>query len=243
MELVNEFRVPVPVPTAWGLLTDLERIAPCMPGAELLSVIDGEYHGAVRVKVGPITARYQGKAVFQVLDEAARTAVVRAEGRETRGQGNARATVTVRLTPDGDQATAVHVVTDLTISGKAAQFGRGVLAEVSSRLITQFVRNLEADVLSAGPDAAGSSAPAATPAAPAQPVAAAAASAPPAPAEPPMPTEPAATAEAPATPVSARAAEQPVNLLGVVAGPLAKRAAPVLVALIILVYVIIRLTI
>ncbi|MBL7513652.1 SRPBCC family protein, partial [Frankia nepalensis] len=159
MELVNEFRVGLPVETAWALLTDLERIAPCMPGAQLLSVEGEEYHGAVKVKVGPITAQYKGKATFQEVDENTHRAVIKADGRESRGQGNASALVTAQLTPDGD-GTAVRLATDLTISGKAAQFGRGVLADVSGKLVAQFVRNLEADVAAAA--AAASAGPAAT---------------------------------------------------------------------------------
>jgi uncharacterized protein len=146
MELVNEFRVPVPVELAWDVLTDVERIAPCLPGAQLLGVEGDEYRGAVKVKVGPITAAYRGTVVFVKKDQAARRAVMKAVGRETRGQGNAAAMVTAELKEDGD-STAVVVSTDLTISGKAAQFGRGVLADVAAKLLQQFAANLEADVL------------------------------------------------------------------------------------------------
>jgi carbon monoxide dehydrogenase subunit G len=149
VELVNDFRVPLPVARAWELLTDPERIAPCMPGAQLLSVDGEDFHGAVKVKVGPIVAQYKGKATFQEKDATAHRAVIKADGKESRGQGNASALVTMSLTPDGE-GTAVHLTTDLTISGKAAQFGRGVLADVSSKLVTQFVRNLEADILASG---------------------------------------------------------------------------------------------
>jgi carbon monoxide dehydrogenase subunit G len=131
---------------AWALLTDVERIAPCLPGAQLEEIDGDEYRGVVKVKVGPITAQYKGKATFIEQDDVSRRAVLRAEGRDTRGQGNASATVTATLTPDGD-GTAVKVVTDLTITGKVAQFGRGVLADVSAKLIGQFVENLERDVL------------------------------------------------------------------------------------------------
>lgn len=147
MELTNEFTVSVPVDEAWTVLTDLERIAPCMPGAELQEVDGDEYKGVVRVKVGPITAQYKGVASFAERDEAKHRAVVQATGRDTRGQGNASATVTATLEPRG---TATHVVvhTDLTITGKVAQFGRGMLADVSGKLLRQFVEALEADVLS-----------------------------------------------------------------------------------------------
>jgi uncharacterized protein len=147
MELTNEFRVAVPPERAWSVLTDVERIAPCMPGAELQEVDGEEYRGVVKVKVGPITAPYKGKATFVERDEAARRAVLLAEGRETRGQGNATATIAATLAPDGD-GTLVSIVTDLAVTGRVAQFGRGVLADVSAKLLDQFVACLESDVLS-----------------------------------------------------------------------------------------------
>ena len=156
MELSNEFAVGIGIEEAWALLTDVERIAPCMPGAELQEVDGDEYRGVVKVKVGPITAQYKGKATFVERDEAAHRAVLRAEGRDVRGQGNANATITATLVPEGE-GTKVKVVTDLTITGRAAQFGRGVLADVSTRLLGQFVSCLETKVL-AGVGAAGAEA-------------------------------------------------------------------------------------
>ncbi len=150
MQLENSFTVPVPVDEAWRVLLDIERIAPCMPGAELQEVNGDEYSGVVKVKVGPITAQYKGKAAFQEKDEAGRRLVLRAEGRDTRGAGNANATITATLTPDGD-GTKVDVVTDLTVTGKVAQFGRGVLADVSAKLLSQFVLCLEDTVLGSAP--------------------------------------------------------------------------------------------
>jgi uncharacterized protein len=146
MELTNQFSVQVPVEEAWAVLTDLERVAPCMPGFELREVEGDEYRGVVRVKVGPIVAQYRGVASFRERDEARRRAVVHAEGRETRGQGTAAATVTATLAAEAG-GTRVTLHTDLRISGKVAQLGRGVLAEVSSKLLRQFVEALEADVL------------------------------------------------------------------------------------------------
>ena len=164
MELTNEFVVPVAVDDAWKLLTDVERIAPCMPGAELQEIEGAEYRGVVKVKVGPITAQYKGKATFVEKDDAGHKAVLRAEGRDTRGQGNANATITATLESEGD-GTRVKVVTDLSITGRAAQFGRGVMADVSAKLLGQFVDCLEKNVLGAGaaPEAAqaGEAAPAA----------------------------------------------------------------------------------
>jgi uncharacterized protein len=157
VNIQEEFRVDVPVEEAWRVLLDVERIAPCMPGAQLKEVEGEEFRGVVKVKVGPITAQYKGAARLTEVDDANHRAVIRAEGRDTRGQGNASATVTAALEPDGD-GTRVRIDSDVTITGKVAQFGRGVIADVSSKLLDQFVANLERDVLS-GSDA--------TPAAPA----------------------------------------------------------------------------
>jgi carbon monoxide dehydrogenase subunit G len=148
MNIQDEFRVDVPVEEAWGVLLDVERIAPCMPGAQLQEIDGDEFRGIVKVKVGPITAQYKGAARLTEVDDANHRAVIRAEGRDTRGQGNASATVTATLTPDG-VGTRVHIESDVTITGKVSQFGRGVIADVSSKLLAQFVACLERDVLAA----------------------------------------------------------------------------------------------
>jgi carbon monoxide dehydrogenase subunit G len=150
MELKNEFRVSVPIDVAWAVLTDLERIAPCMPGAELQEVEGDEYRGIVKVKVGPITAQYKGTARFIERDDTEHRAVLRAEGRDTRGQGNASATVIATATPDGD-GTVVSIDTDLSITGKVAQFGRSIMGDVSTKMLGEFADRLEADVLSGAP--------------------------------------------------------------------------------------------
>ena len=155
MELVHEFSVPVPVEQAWQVLTDVARIAPCLPGAELTGSDGDSYQGHVKVKVGPITAQYRGAASFTEKDETKHRVVLKAAGRDTRGQGTASATVTVVMVPDGG-TTAVSIVTDPSITGRVAQFGRGVMGDVSARLLGEFVRNLEADVLRVGPDSAAS---------------------------------------------------------------------------------------
>jgi uncharacterized protein len=152
MELTNDFTVDVSIDEAWEVLTDLERIAPCMPGAELREVEGEDYHGVVKVKVGPITAEYKGKVTFVERDDGARRAVLRAQGREVRGQGHANAMITATLEP-ADASTRVSVVTDLTITGRVAQLGRGVLADVSNKLMSEFVESLESTLRPAGPSA------------------------------------------------------------------------------------------
>lgn len=141
MELHHEFTVPVPVDDAWRALLDIERVAPCMPGASVEDYDGKTVTGSVKVKVGPITVTYKGTAVFEEQDESAHRMVLIASGRETRGQGTARATVTGTLTGQNG-GTAVSVRTDLAVTGRPAQFGRGVMAEVGDRLVGQFARCL-----------------------------------------------------------------------------------------------------
>lgn len=232
MELTNEFSVSVPVDEAWAVLTDLERIAPCMPGAQLQEVEGDEFRGIVKVKVGPITAQYKGAASFVERDDANHRAVIRAEGRDTRGQGNASATITATLVPEGS-GTHVSVLTDLTVTGKVAQFGRGVMADVSAKLMNQFVQALEADVLSGSPAAAdvphiGTAAD--SPGAAAPPAAAEAArgsGGDTTPVETAAPS-PGAAGPAPTGPrkIESKPAE-PVDLLGTAGSPVVKRVGPV----------------
>lgn len=233
MELSNEFTVDIPVDRAWEVLTDVPTIAPCLPGAQLQEVEGEEYRGIVKVKVGPITAQYKGKATFVESDPDARRVVLRAEGRETRGQGNASAVITADLIPDGDR-TRVTVSTDLTVTGKVAQFGRGVMADVSAKLMDQFAENLRTTVLSDTPADTVSGAAAATgngssgghgngSAAPAAPT-----------------TQAAPTAAAPAE--DDRPAirtfdlpePEPVDLLDAAGTPVLKRALPAVVAAVVL---------
>ncbi|GAA4454181.1 SRPBCC family protein [Phytohabitans houttuyneae] len=150
MKLDHSFTVPVPVEEAWSVLLDVPRVAPCMPGATLKDFDGEQFDGTVKVKVGPIVLTYTGKGRFVERDEAARRVVVEATGRDTRAAGTAAATVTATLLPDGD-GTRVEVSTDLTVTGKPAQFGRGMLADVGGRLIGQFADCL-AGKLSEVPD-------------------------------------------------------------------------------------------
>lgn len=142
MELNHEFTVNVPVADAWIILTDLARIAPCLPGAELTDVEGDIYRGHVKVKVGPILAQFKGQASFLSRDDDAFTATLKAEGRDATGKGNASALITAQLTSLNPTSTKCGVKTDLTISGKVAQFGRGALADVSDKLMAQFSDNL-----------------------------------------------------------------------------------------------------
>jgi carbon monoxide dehydrogenase subunit G len=142
VDFTSEFRVSLPVDSAWELLGDVERIAPCMPGAQLTGVDGDEYRGTVKLKVGPMTMQYLGTATIEERDVEHRTMSLRARGRESRGQGNADATVTASLLPDGG-GTLVTVATQLRVTGKVAQFGKGVIEDISRKLMDQFAACLE----------------------------------------------------------------------------------------------------
>jgi uncharacterized protein len=145
VKISNDFLVDVPIERAWDLLTDLERVAPCMPGASL-DGHDGErYDGTIAVKVGPIVARYAGVAWFLNRDVGSYQATLRAEGSDSSSQGMARATIKARLEAH-DGGTRVVVDTDLDIAGRVAQFGRGAIADVSARLLRQFAENIASEV-------------------------------------------------------------------------------------------------
>jgi carbon monoxide dehydrogenase subunit G len=152
MKIDNEFTVGVPIDRAWEVLTDLEGIAPCLPGARLTGVDGAVYTGKVKIKVGPVVSEYAGTAQFAAKDDAAYTAVIDAKGRDSRGAGNASAAIHAALRPDGDR-TVVSVSTDLNVTGKIAQFGSGMIKEVSAKLLGQFAANLEEKLLA--PEGAG----------------------------------------------------------------------------------------
>jgi hypothetical protein len=141
MDLHDEFGVTLPVAEAWAVLTDVEKIAPCLPGIWLREVEGDEYQGVVKVKVGPVTASYEGVARFLLLDADAHKAVLKAEGREIRGQAKGTALVTATLSPSAE-GTRVQVVTVLSIDGKLAQLADGVMGVMSRNLITEFAENL-----------------------------------------------------------------------------------------------------
>ena len=141
-KLLNEFTVNRSIAHAWAVLTDVERIAPCMPGAELKEIEGDIYRGVVKVKLGPISTAFKGQATFVEKDDDNHRAVLKGEGRDTGGKGNADALITAQLEPVSAHVTKCVVTTDLHISGKVAQFGRGVMGDVSAKLMTQFAHNL-----------------------------------------------------------------------------------------------------
>ena len=144
MDLNHTFTVNQPIAETWVVLTDLERIAPCLAGAELHEVHGDVFKGGVKIKVGPIVAQFKGEAQFVELDTVNFRAHLKASGRDIGGKGNASATITAQLTAITPTNTSVNVVTDLAITGKVAQFGRGALADISEKLIAQFADNLNA---------------------------------------------------------------------------------------------------
>ncbi|MEI8322455.1 MAG: SRPBCC family protein [Actinomycetes bacterium] len=142
MELNHHFTVNVPVAEAWKILTNVELIAPCLPGAQLQEVEGDTYRGVVKVKVGPIQAQFKGQASFLERNDVDHKAVLKGEGRDTGGKGNASALITAQLTSISPTSTKVEVSTDLAITGKVAQFGRGAMADISDKLLAQFSENL-----------------------------------------------------------------------------------------------------
>lgn len=167
MELQNSFTVPADIDTAWQTLQDVEAIAPCMPGATLESVNGDEFTGNVKVKLGPVAMTYGGQARFVSKDDVNHVAVIEGNGKETRGSGTARALVTTTFTEESADRTRVDVVTELTITGKAAQFGRGVMQDVAGKLVGQFAGNLEQVIAQRGAVAAAEAAGEPAPEAPA----------------------------------------------------------------------------
>ena len=212
MDLNHEFVVNVPVAEAWAILTDLERIAPCLPGAQLTEVEGDTYRGQVKIKVGPILAQFKGQASFVSRDDVAHKASLKGEGRDTTGKGNASAMITAELTSVTPTSTKCTVHTDLSISGKVAQFGRGALADVSDKLLAQFSENLN-QLISAAP-------------APSAPVVAE--------------TTPAAS-EQPTIRKIDGPEVAPLNLLDTAGSTIAKRAIPALIGIAVLVVVLVKL--
>ncbi len=207
MDLNHQFTVNVPIAEAWVILTDLERIAPCLPGAQLTEVEGDTYRGQVKIKVGPILAQFKGQASFVSRDDVAHKATLKGEGRDTTGKGNASALITAELTSVSPTSTTCTVHTDLTISGKVAQFGRGALADVSDKLLAQFSENLN-QLITGAPSTSTPTIAAAAPA--------------PAP----------APSEQPAIRIINSPEVAPLDLLGTAGAPILKRAIPALIAVV-----------
>src|SRR5215472_3881026 len=146
MELEHSFTIPVPPEQAWQVLLDVEQVAPCMPGATVDAVDGDELKGRIKVKVGPVSLTYAGTAHFTERDEQARSVTLKASGKETRGSGTATATVRSTLQGEGDGQTRVVVHTTMSVTGRPAQFGRGVMTEVGGRIIERFAANLAAQL-------------------------------------------------------------------------------------------------
>ncbi len=150
MEFENSFNVAVPVDEAWAILTDIERIAPCMPGAELTEIIDeNSFKGTVAVRLGPVALTFAGDARFEDRDDAGHSARVKAQGRDAKGRGGANANVDFRLVPADDGTTEVQIRTDLQLSGSVAQYGRGVgmIKDVATQLINRFADALHEQIV------------------------------------------------------------------------------------------------
>jgi carbon monoxide dehydrogenase subunit G len=258
MKIDNEFTVSVPIERAWEVLTDLEGVSLCLPGARLTGVEGDVYKGEIKVKVGPVVSQYAGTAQFLEKDDAQYRAVIDAKGRDSRGAGNASALITVQLQDGGDH-TAVSVDTDMKISGKIAQLGGGMIKEVSAKLLGQFVDCLEAKLaVSPSSTPAETSAPS-TPAGTPAPSTSAETSAPSTPAGTPAPSTsaetpapPTATATTSAeTPALAHPAEapprsnppatatEPLDLMSLAGGAMARRVIPLLVVLVLVVLVVV----
>ncbi|SEE71161.1 SRPBCC family protein [Jiangella alba] len=154
MEIENTFTVPVPVDEAWRVLLDVERVAPCMPGATLDSVDGDEFSGRVKAKVGPVSLSYKGRARIESADDESYTAVIAARGKDAHGNGTAAATVTMHLTDDAG-AARVDLLTELDITGRPAQLGRGVMSDVANAIIGQFATALARQLAATPPASPG----------------------------------------------------------------------------------------
>jgi carbon monoxide dehydrogenase subunit G len=220
MDLQNSFVVPSDIETAWKTLQDVEGLAPCMPGATLLTHDGDDMTGSVKVKLGPVAMTFAGQAHFVSRDEATHTMVIEGAGKETKGTGTAKGIVTAVLVEEAPDRTRVDITTEFTITGKAAQFGRGVMQDVAGRIIDQFSANL-ADTMAASGAAAAAAASGEAPAAG---------------------DGSAAPAAGPTTVTPPRPrpqADEAIDLLGTAGAPVLKRAIPVAIGVVVVVGIII----
>jgi carbon monoxide dehydrogenase subunit G len=223
-QLINEFTVNRPIEEAWPVITDVERIAPCLPGAQLTEIRQGDdgekYAGSVKVKLGAIATEFKGEAFFLERDDASYSCKLNGKGRDTKGRGNASADIAAHAESLSPTSTKVTVTTDLHITGKIAQFGRGILGDVSTKLIDQFAQNLNEMI-----DADGVEAPPAD-----------------APTEPDTPAADTPTGSAPAEPTVRKIdgpAAEAIDLMEMGGSSIAKRAAPA-VAVLLLILLLLR---
>ena len=235
MQLENKFTIAAPIEDAWKALNDPELIAPCFPGATLTEYEGDSFQGTVKVKLGPISLTYKGKGTYIDRDDANHKVVIDASGRDARGNGTAKAVVTGTMVADGPDKTSVTMVTDMTVTGRPAQFGRGVISDVADKIIGQFA-SCVADKLT-GPGGAATS----NGAGPKH----AADETSPIPAVPPAAGESAATTSAPKPAAPRQPQSSPVeaiDLLDSAGAPVLKRLAPVLggIGLLVLVFVVVR---
>ena len=214
MDLQNSFVVPSDIDTAWKQLQDVEGLAPCMPGATLTSHDGDDFTGSVKDKLGPVSMVFAGQARFVSKDEATYTVVIEGAGKETKGTGTAKGLVTAVLVQEAPDRTRVDVNTEITITGKAAQFGRGVMQDVAGRIIDQFSANLAAMMTAGGAEATA---------------AATAAEG----------GEPGTTTTAPPKPAVLPHHEDSIDLLGTAGAPVLQRAIPVAIGLVVVIGVII----
>lgn len=233
MDLNHEFTVAVPVEDCWRILTDLERIAPCLPGAQLQEVEGDTYRGVVKIKVGPIQAQFKGQASFLERDDNAHKAVLKGEGRDTGGKGNASALITAEMNAVDANNTSVKVNTDLSITGKVAQFGRGAMADISDKLLGQFVENLNTMISAGGSSSASTPAEAST-------TEASSSSSEDSTADTSSSAQPSASAPEPAIRKIDGPEAEALDLLSVGGGTIAKMALPVLVVAAVVIWFIVK---
>ena len=224
-QLINEFTVNRPIEEAWPLITDLERIAPCLPGAELQEIEGETYRGVVKIKLGAISSQFKGEAHYVERDDENYRAVIKGAGRDTGGRGNASAEITAQAEALSPTSTRVAVTTDLHITGKVAQFGRGIMGDVSSKLMAQFADNLNQMI--------DEDSPATAPVTDAATEAAAAGSSP-------EPSSPTAADTPPTVRRIAGPATEPIDLMEVGGSSILKRVAPAIVAIVLILFLLRR---
>jgi carbon monoxide dehydrogenase subunit G len=212
MRFQNEIEVAAPPDELFAFVSDVERVAPCLPGAAIDGRDGDEYQGSMKVKVGPITGTYKGKMRFVERDEQARRAVMSARAAEVNGQGDAEATITTQIEEAGEGSSRISMDTDLQIRGRVAQFGRGAMEKISQRMFDEFARNLEREMSGGGVDGAEAPAPDAAAEAP----------------EAAQDADPRPTPRRPASPAPAGGDGEALDAVGLFVSPVLQKALPVL---------------